>query len=194
MRSRARLIADEVEADFERAELADGFLDPDAAWRGLEALERHGSVKQRRKERVRDSGCLVPRSTRTRSGGEGGPGGVCLRTRGARSPGLHVRRVTAAYVAVAAGDNDGAGLAKAAAMLARKQGATRWRRVAELIRPLRKPHRSERGCAISRSSSPWNLTFVADLLGRRLDDLDEDALQEIEEQPTSPWPMAFRLA
>ena len=30
--------ADEVEADLERAELADSFLDPETAWRGLEAL------------------------------------------------------------------------------------------------------------------------------------------------------------
>ena len=40
MPSSARCELDEIEADLERADLADSFLDPDAAWRCLEALEQ----------------------------------------------------------------------------------------------------------------------------------------------------------
>ena len=173
--------ADEVEADFERAELADSFLDPDAAWRSLEALNvisrsnndarntlgTHAALFHARRGRY-----LEARASLAEVPPDAGSSFPAAST---------VRRVTAAYVAMAAGDKDGAGLADASAMLAREQGATRWRRIAELIRSI--GDTSQVLSAAVRSighSSPWNLTFVADLLLTRLDDLDEAALREVE--------------
>lgn len=83
---------------------------------------------------------------------------------------------TAAYVAAAAGSTDGEVIAQEALQLARFQGAERWRRIAELLRASYAS--SEEFAATVRwvgDSSPWNVTFVADVIGRRLDDLDEAA-------------------
>ena len=79
-----------------------------------------------------------------------------------------MRRVTAAYVAVAGGDGSGAELAEAASTLAREQGATRWRRVAELLKAFTETsHLFNAAVRSVGEGSPWNLTFVADLRSRR---------------------------
>jgi DNA-binding SARP family transcriptional activator len=83
---------------------------------------------------------------------------------------------TAAYVAVAAGSADGATKAQEASQAAKLQGAEQWRRIAELMRA--SCGGSEEFAATVSwvgASSPWNVTFVADLIGRRLDELDEPA-------------------
>jgi DNA-binding SARP family transcriptional activator len=174
-------IADEVEADLERAELADSFLDPETASRGLEALSDIGGSNYDASiafglqtalfyaRRGRDKEAKAVLVSVPPNAGSGFPAESTM------------RRVTAAYLAVAAGEGGGAELAEAASALAKVQGATRWRRVAELLKVF--PETSHALSTAVRSvgeSSPWNLTFVADLLGRRLDDLDELALQKLE--------------
>ncbi len=84
--------------------------------------------------------------------------------------------VTSAYVHVAAGTADGRGLVEEARRAARDQGANGWRRVAELLRGYAgSPSELSSVVASLGAASPWHVTFVADLIGRRLDDLDETA-------------------
>ena len=115
-------LADEIEADFERAELADSFLDPDAAWRGLEAL----NDIRRSNNDARNAFGTQAALFHARRGRDREARAVLAEVppdAGSSFPGAStVRRVAAAYVAVAAGDKNGAGLADASAMLAREQG------------------------------------------------------------------------
>ncbi|MEO8571290.1 MAG: hypothetical protein ABI553_06270, partial [Chloroflexota bacterium] len=77
---------------------------------------------------------------------------------------------TSAYVAVAAGAEDGAVKALEASRWAKSQGAERWRRVSELMRASRGSADEFANVISWVGSSPWNLTFVADLIARRLDE------------------------
>ena len=94
---------------------------------------------------------------------------------------LTLRRVTAAYVAVASHSRDSQRLVQGAQRAAKLQGATRWRRVAELLTAFegRAKSLSASVASVGRTA-PWNLTFVADLICRRLDELGEEASQVLE--------------
>ncbi len=67
--------------------------------------------------------------------------------------------------------------AQEASQAAKAQGAEQWRRIARAPSRLaaRPATNSPPTIKWIGASSPWNLTFVADLIGRRLDDLDESA-------------------
>jgi DNA-binding SARP family transcriptional activator len=171
---------DEVEADLERAELADSFLAPESAWRRLEAL---GDIGRSNYDAAIGFG-IQAALYYARRGRDQEARAVLAEVppnAGSAFPAEStVRRMTAAYVAVAAGERHGADLADAATKLAREQGATRWRRVAELLEAVAGSSNELSTAVLSvGESSPWNLTFVADLLGKRLEDLDEDALQSL---------------
>jgi ATP/maltotriose-dependent transcriptional regulator MalT len=167
----------QVEAALERADIADSFGNPDAAWAILDSvdgsqdlnlndrfsltlqLSRYLSRRGRHDEAAARIGDVDPAAS-----------GVNL---GQASAVL----ATSAYVAIAAGLADGIVKAQEAARAAKIQGAEHWRRVAEVLRA---------SCTSGEefatvigwvgSSSPWNLTFVADLIGRRLDEFDEPTL------------------
>lgn len=96
-------------------------------------------------------------------------------------PGQSSERLAAlAYVAVASRSADGAALALEAHQAARRQGAHRWRRVAEILRACEEgPVALSTATVTVGASSPWNLTYLADLLTNRLDDLDESALSAV---------------
>src|SRR5205814_10344086 len=81
--------------------------------------------------------------------------------------------ITTAYVAVVAESNEGRAAALEVGRRARKQGAHRWARVADLLAAANDA-REEFGSTIRRLAvnSPWNVTYVADLVCRRLDELD----------------------
>jgi DNA-binding SARP family transcriptional activator len=78
---------------------------------------------------------------------------------------------------VAAGSPDGNQKANAAIKAAKTQGAQHWRRIAELLRASSGSVDEFSGAirAIG-GSSPWNVTFVADLMGRRLDEFDDETI------------------
>ena len=193
------VLTDEVEADFERAELADSFLDPDAAWRSLEALNvisrsnndarnafgTHAALFHARRGRGVEARAVLAEVPP--NAGSSFPRGIHSAPRDERRM-LRWPRAT----------RNGAGLADASAMLAREQGATRWRRVAELIRSVGDTSQVLSAAVQSVGhSSPWNLTLVADIFTNHAAGqiFDEAALRgNRNSSPTSPWPMALRLA
>jgi DNA-binding SARP family transcriptional activator len=81
---------------------------------------------------------------------------------------------------VAAGAPDAPALASRAFVAARHQCARRWRRVAEVLKAYLASSVAF-SVAVTKVGEEglWNLTFVADLIGRRLDELSETALKEV---------------
>jgi len=167
------------EAVLEQADFVDSYGDPDSAWAILDSIEgspdlnlndrlaltlqvsRYFSRRQRHEEALAriaevdlDLGGVVPGQT------------AAVLT-------------TSAYVSVAAGEDDAFHKAAEASRAAKSQGAERWRRVAELLRASRSPA-AEFAIVIGWvGSSPWNLTFVADVIASRLDEFDESTLEVI---------------
>ena len=89
-------------------------------------------------------------------------------------------RVAGAYVAVASGSNDGPRLAREAKLAAKAQGAMRWRRAAELLEACAEsPQALGRLIEPIGRSSPWSLTYIAELIVSRLDDLGEMSLPSV---------------
>jgi LuxR family maltose regulon positive regulatory protein len=165
----------QVEAALERADLADSYGNPEAAWALLDAVEGRPDLN------LNDRFSLALQLSRYLSR-RGRHEEAFARLTDARPsgavPGQAVAALAAiAYVAVGAGSADGNSKALEALQAARLQGAEHWRRIAELLRA---------SCASNEefastiksvgASSLWNVTFIADLIGRRLDDLDEQAL------------------
>jgi DNA-binding SARP family transcriptional activator len=166
----------QVEALIESAELADSFNGPEAAWGLLETIQGRETLNLNdraaltlqlarflaRRGRQSEAVIAFAEVDPSRLGID-----LCQRT---------IFAVTRAYLAVAAGSEDGPRLAKEALAAASGQGATRWLRTARLLRSY-----SESGDDFSATvssiafASPWNVTYLADLVSNRLEDLDEDA-------------------
>jgi DNA-binding SARP family transcriptional activator len=89
-----------------------------------------------------------------------------------------IEALTNAYIAAVTNSEFARRVAIDAGRRARKQGILRWARVAELLADANGPP-EEFGATIRRiaASSPWNVTYVADLICRRVDDLDEETIQ-----------------
>ncbi len=169
-----------TEGALERADMLDSYSDPSAASGVLEAADGqvnltpndrfiHGLVFARylaRRGRHQEAMALI-------SEGRLGQIGAFL---GQAVAGLG----TAAYVATAGASSDASSLVQRAADAAKGQGAEHWRRIAELLRGYGASS-DEFSTAIRwvGDSSPWNVTFVADLVGRRLDELDEKAVASV---------------
>lgn len=90
------------------------------------------------------------------------------------------RLATAAYVAVATDSADAGALAEEAFGFAKRQGAHRWRRVSGLLKAYLRDDVEFASVVVSTGiSSPWNLTFVADLVVKRLDRMPDAALNHV---------------
>ena len=173
--------ADELEALFERADLADSFVDPEGARLLLDSLDNFEGLSRNvraifnlqyalfnaRRGRHREAGAMVSEMS-------------------AHGVGFFVgfstqRAITVAYVAVASGSSSAPELVAKAHHAAQQQGATRWRRIADLLRAFGASS-SDFGEAVKSvgTVAPWNVTFVADLVSRRLDELDATVIQIIE--------------
>jgi LuxR family maltose regulon positive regulatory protein len=109
------------------------------------------------------------------------------------NPGTESARLaSAAYLAVARGDPDAGEVARGAELHARSQQAHRWRRCAQLLIVLSDATSDVSGSvALLGRESPHTLTFLADLIARRLSDLDESALRIVREQ-AGRWPGRWR--
>jgi DNA-binding SARP family transcriptional activator len=93
---------------------------------------------------------------------------------------------TTAYVASAAGDPDAATLAERALTAAKRQSATRWMRVAQLIRgSVLGGNELNLALRTVGEPSPWTVTYVADLVVRRIEDLDEPSLSVVVRASTN---------
>jgi DNA-binding SARP family transcriptional activator/tetratricopeptide (TPR) repeat protein len=173
---------DELEVVLERTALSDSYLDPDAAESMLASLSANNSSHARMQIGLQGAWYLTRR-------GRFDEAGAILARYHDDDVGLvaqaTARMVTMAYIAVASGSENGLSLSMAAQSAAAKQGATRWRRVAELIGACCESdgHLSHALRTIGEAS-PWNVTFVADLVSRRLDSLDVDALKIVESVST----------
>ena len=91
-------------------------------------------------------------------------------------------RVAVAYVAVAARSEDSSARVREAAGSAKTQGSERWRRVTQLLGTCHGPaNELSEVIASVGGSSPWTITFVADLVSPRLDELAESSLAIVRE-------------
>jgi DNA-binding SARP family transcriptional activator len=166
---------DEIEPAYERADLADSYVDPAAATPMLKALERSKDAYARLYFGVQSAWYLARRGrfdearTVLADSSQGEPVLMGHAT---------ARLVTSAYVATAAGASDATNQVENAWQKANDQGATKWRRVAELLRAfIASPAEFSAAIEDVGSVAPWNVTLVADLVTRRIDDIDERALQ-----------------
>lgn len=188
----------QAEAFVEQAELADSFSNPEIAFGLLETIQGREDLN------LNDQAATAMQSAR----------GLARRERHAEAIGsvaeLDPNRigtdlcqatiliVTRAYLAVAVQAKDAPALVANALGAAQRQGATRWVRVAQLLRSLcASGHELSEGVASIGRVSPWNVTYVADLVVRRLDELDENALAVVRELATKHpgrWRFVLRQA
>ncbi len=167
------------EAVLERAELSDSFGDPRESWSQLDSFEPSGLIAS-------DRFAYQIQCARyfARRGDHDAAWAHMAQVQAdivGLYPGQSSERLAAlAYIAVASESPDSSGLALEAYQAARRQGAHRWRRIAEILRAC-----TEGSAALSTAtaavgaSSPWNLTYLADLLAARLDELDDIAMSAV---------------
>ena len=160
---------------FERADLLDSFIDPDAAKSVLDSLAERPEATARLLFNVQ---CAWFYARRGRDE-EAKASAAKLRSQvefmfiGQAT----LCRLTEAYVAVASGAANGPELCDVAHLAAKQQGAIRWMHIAQLLKAFCVGE-EEFGSAIKiiGHRSPWNVTHVADLVGRRIEDFDESVL------------------
>ena len=163
----------------EHADLADSYTDPDAAGPLLETLRINQETTAPllfalqaawfygRRKRYDEAAAIFAQSVHAE--------GVYL-------SGETARRTTAAYIAAVSEFDQGHSLATQAVESARKQAATRWLRIADLIAAFcGSPVDFGTSVKAVGSTSPWNVTHVADLVCRRLDELDQSVLPVISD-------------
>jgi LuxR family maltose regulon positive regulatory protein len=166
----------QIEAVLERADMLDSFGDPNEAWELLDSVEGRPDLN------LVDRFLLAQQLSRyyLRRGRHSEASGRLPEIWPSQT-GLFLGHAiaalsTAAYVAVAANDEDQDAKVLKALQTARIQGAHHWRRILELLRATRRSNEDLSATIKSvGKSSPWNITFVADLVASRLDDLDSSA-------------------
>jgi DNA-binding SARP family transcriptional activator len=170
----------QTEAVLERADLADTYFNPEDAGAWLDKVDDVGNLNSvdrwifhihkarylSRRKHYDEATSLIqeidPRGD-----------GPIIGQRTARLGSL-------AYIAVAAGLPDCAGLISEASRAARLQGAESWRQITELLRAYHeRPAELSAAVRSVGGTAPWSVTFIADVLVRTLDDLDESAVAVI---------------
>jgi DNA-binding SARP family transcriptional activator len=167
----------QAEALVEEAELADSFIDPDAAPDLLETIQGRGDLN------LNDQAAFALQSARSlaRRGRHAEAAFRLLEVDpnriGTDLCQATILSVTRAYLAVASRSDDQATLISEALSAAKQQGATRWLRIAQLLRGVcGSGHEASEAVASFGRVSPWNVTYLADLVVRRLDEFDDEAL------------------
>jgi DNA-binding SARP family transcriptional activator len=176
----------QTEAVMEHAELADSFLSPETAWGLLESVEgRPGTTRVEVSGWANQTARYLARRGR-HSEATARLADVDARWLGGLPGQLAERLTTAAYVASAAGDPEAEALAERALTAAKRQSASRWMRVAHLIRAsaLGGNDLSDALRAIG-DRSPWTVTYVADLVLPRIDELDEAGFNIVRRASTN---------
>jgi DNA-binding SARP family transcriptional activator len=121
-----------------------------------------------------------------------------LTSRGTASPGLGIARlVDIAHLAMAVGDAKALSEAQLARSLARRQRAHRSRRIATLLCAYGSSSDELSAAIVSVGAEyPWHLTYLADLLVRRTDEIDRPASAAIDramQLHPQRWRHALRL-
>jgi len=185
----------QAEAALDRADLSDSYDEPGTTWAQLDALDA---------SRLNASDQLALAMQYARFFARRGrheEASARMANVPAEVVGLYpgqasARLATAAYVAVAAGAPDGAALADEVFRLAKRQRASRWQRVAELLRAYGQSNEELSSVIVSSGDpSPWNLTYLADLIVNRLDGLNDAALAVVARAAKSHphrWQFALR--
>jgi ATP/maltotriose-dependent transcriptional regulator MalT/DNA-binding SARP family transcriptional activator len=170
----------QVEAILERADIADTFESPESARLLLESADSSPSLNEN------DRVALIMQSARFLSRRGFHDEAVAQISEVDASVDRSIiglmtaLTVTSAYVAVAAQTSNAKALVSDALRASSKQGAQFWRHIAELL--LASTADADDFSATVSSiggTSPWCVTFVADLIGRRLDDLNDVALRVV---------------
>ncbi len=164
----------QAEAQLELAELYDSFGSPEKAWPILERFEDSPLITPM------DEWSLAVQTSRYFGRRHEHRQAVATMSRLVHGPEVAVpghrgaRLTTLAYLAASAESREAGELADEAFRITRRQAAHRWRRVAELVRAFVSA-RSDfpRVTKLVGEVAPWNVTFVADLVTRRLDDFQE---------------------
>jgi len=166
---------EEEEAYYERGELLDAFVEPDAAEDWISLL---GNIPGR----TARSHYLLSRSWFLGRRGQYHEAQRLVDEMASHSQSTFVGQrchelTISSYVAVASKRGDGLDLALAAREAANAQGAWRWMRVADLLASFSNSG-SDFGSTVKRvgAQSPWNVTCLADLVVRRLDEFDDSVL------------------
>ncbi len=169
----------QVEATLELADLADSYHDPDDAWALLDGIEATPDLKA--VDRLSLTLQLARFFTRR---GRHEEAVSQLSEVGRRDDGVAIGQLiaqitTAAYVSVAASHPDGYALASQALRVAKHQRTEHWRRIAQLLRSYCSAPSEFSAVVASMLASPWNLTYIADLVAPKLDELNASALAAV---------------
>ena len=169
---------DKEEALYERGELLDAFIDPDSADDWISLLSETPGRSAR-------SHYLLSRSWFLARRGQYDDAQRLIDEIVSQPQSIFVGQkclelTISSYVAIASGRGDGHDLAVGAREAALAQGAWRWMRVADLLASFSNAD-SDFGSTIKRVGvhSPWNVTSLADLVVRRLDEFDDSVLNVI---------------
>ncbi|MEA2620117.1 MAG: hypothetical protein QOC97_890, partial [Chloroflexota bacterium] len=168
-------IVDEIEVAFERADLLDSFIDPDAAKAVLDSLAERPEANARLLFNVQCAWFYARRGRNEEA--KASAAKLASQVEFMFIGQATLCRLTEAYVAVASGAPNGPELCDIAHLAAKQQGALRWMHIAQLLKAFCVGE-EEFGAAIKiiGHRSPWNVTHVADLVGRRIEDFDESVL------------------
>jgi DNA-binding SARP family transcriptional activator/tetratricopeptide (TPR) repeat protein len=170
----------QLEAVIEGAELADSFTEPEAAWGLLEGA--HGRVDLNLNDLA--SSTLQTARYLTRRGRHDEALALVVDVDnglvGTDICAVPLLAFTRAYVSTAAKAPEAADLVAEAIEVCKQRGVVRWHRTAQLLRGyLASSDALSESIASIGHVSPWNVTYVADLIASRLDDLDDRALEAV---------------
>jgi DNA-binding SARP family transcriptional activator len=169
---------DAIEGNLELAEIADSFVDPAAAGSILASIDGSTDLIIRSHFTIQRAWFLARRGRYAEAAKSIAEfNSMDAEVIGRKSLGFAAE----AYLAVASGARDGPQVATLARGIASQQGVVRWRRICELICAYTESS-AEFGSTIEAigDASPWNVTFIADLVCRRLDEFNDKVLRTIE--------------
>jgi DNA-binding SARP family transcriptional activator len=171
----------QVEATLERADLADTYSAPDDAFALLDEVDGNPDINANDRFALNLQVALYHARR-----GKHDQAASRLAEIDPKSGGLVIaqrttRLVVTAYVAIANDSPDGPELAALAGRAAKHQRADHWRRIAYLLESFSASTEEFSAAVASTAGSLWNVTFVADLVARRLGELDDRAISTVAE-------------
>jgi DNA-binding SARP family transcriptional activator len=173
------IAVDEMEVALERADLADSYVEPESAWPMIDWLAERSGLGAKAMSDLQRAWFFARRGRYA----EANTAAAAVESLDqAVIPGMAAFvQLTLAYVAVASRSPDADRLSQVAYEAARLQGATRWQRVADLVRRSIGPISDfDASISVIGATAPWNITYVADLVAPRLDDFSDRSLSVLE--------------
>lgn len=168
---------DELEVSIEKAELADSYLDPSGAEGLLAILNGHQGPIPRGQFSIQAAWFYARRGRHEEAA-------RVLSASSADDVTLIAHRsaylATKAYLELASGSPSAATSVAEAQEQAMRQNATRWWRIGELMRSAVGSGDLSAAVVAIGNPAPWHLTFLADVVCKRLDLMDDDARLAIE--------------